>query len=216
MTAPVAPFCESTDVAIFFPELKGAADFTSKDDPFPTTPTKETVDSCISFASAHIAIAFRQAGYVLPFAALSDETWPDDQTTYLKFLCAIGAASLAGGYALSATPKRKKEQDAFQAMYAEEMARVYDARTKTTSLRFRAEHYRGTPAELAVSEPFAPVSDHLEGYYDPIRELPIDLVADKLVKIEQVMVDRHAFWDYAYDIFGINKGLGATAREVSW
>lgn len=216
MAIPTAPFCESTDVAIFFPELKGAADFKSKDDPHPTTPTKENVDSCISFVSTHLVIAFRQAGYVVPLAAMSGETWPDDQTTYLKFVTAVGATSLAGGYALSGTPKRKKDQDVFQALYAEELQRIYDTRLKVSSLRFRAAHYRGTPAEMALSEPYAPVTDHLQDYHDPMREYPLKLVADKLLQIEQTMVDRKLFWDYAYDIFGINMGLGATAREVSW
>ena len=45
MTTPTAPYCESTDVAVFFVDyLKGATDFVSKDDPNPTKPSLEVIN----------------------------------------------------------------------------------------------------------------------------------------------------------------------------
>lgn len=215
MTIPSAPYCESTDVAVFFIDyLKGATDFTSKDDALPTKPSLEVVNQSIAFVSTHVEVAFRQAGYVVPFAALDSETWPDDQTSYLKFVCAIGTTSLAGGFALSSTPKRKKEGNVFQELYAEEMAKIFDIRTGVSSLRFRAAHYLGTAAEKAVREPYAPMTDHLENYHDPMREYPLKEMVDKMLIIENAMVNRKLFWDYAYNIFGIQKGFGAAAGEV--
>ena len=212
--APTAPYATTTQVAFLMSNLlKGGLDFTDN-----TTPTNAAVTQVISWVSAAVEMQFSKAGYVLPFAVIGTETWITSQTTYLAFLTAIGSAAYVGGHILKPAPavgpgRTGAVGNIYQNLFDKEMLGIYNEQFKTTSLRFRANFYLGTPAEHVVTQPEGPTSDWVEGYADPMRWLNMWDMTEKMRVIEGAIHDLGLPFDYMYDVFDIDRGMGEFVEE---
>lgn len=185
-----------------------------------TTPDTSLVTQAISWISAEIDIRLQSAGFVVPLEAVSGETWPEHQTAYLGFVASLGAAAMAGGYALSPAPALAATQQGgqgrnrFYDLYQTELNRILHPQTRQTALAFRANYYSGTPAQVAITEPRAPTTDFLEGCFDPIRQLDSFDVADRILAIQDSMKDLNLKWDYVFSLFDYDKGFGTSVHEL--
>ena len=100
MAAPTSPYTTSILVAsLMGTTLKLATDFSTS-----STITRTQVDQFISWISSQIDLQFSMAGYTLPLAELSGETWPTSQTTWLQITATLVAVAMAGGYAQKPLP----------------------------------------------------------------------------------------------------------------
>lgn len=205
MTVPTSPYGVTDEMVALFMKnlLYGATKFT-KDSALPKT----TINQFISWATASVELKFSEAGFILPFVELTDETWPTHQTTYLQLVICIGVASWINP-ALKPAPAMGQgssgsSETVFGALFKEELKRIYDG-TKH-AIRFRSQYYLGTPAEKALTEPHAPLSDWLENKVDKTKYMGLydytELMHDT-VNVE--VMNLNTKWDYVYDMF--NKGL---------
>lgn len=214
MAIPTA-YTTSDKVASLLPlKLRGGDKFTSG-----TSPTKTMVDYYITLIQSQVDIQFRAAGYYIPFQVISGETWPDSQTNYLDFVTTMGAAAFAGGWALKPAPALDRSRsggtgNVFQDLFDAELVRIYDYRANVSSIRFRALYYPDTAAEKAVEDPRSPTTEFLESKYDPYRYMNTHDLADKIMAIEQSMMDLEVNWDYTYSLFDIDKGFGTSIYEL--
>lgn len=174
MTIPSKPYATTAQVALLLPNLlNGNTDF----DDTKTNPKKTAVTQYLTWISNQIDLQFQQAGYVMPFQVLTDETWPEHQTYYLQLLAALGTAALAGGYALLPAPaintgRGKSSGNIFQDMFNAELRKIYDlagsfGKSGISNIRFRAKFYSGTPAEASLVEPTGPNLDYIAGMMNP-------------------------------------------------
>ena len=100
MTAPTAPYCDSSDVALLVPQIvQMAPDFSTG-----TTPTKTVVDKLIVWCSAEIDRQFASVGFYVPYQEISGEDWPDSQTYILELMSAMGAAGMLTGPVIKPAP----------------------------------------------------------------------------------------------------------------
>lgn len=174
MTLPSKPYATSAQVSLLIPNLmNGNTDFNDDVDPKKATnPKKSAVDQYLSWISNQIDMQFSQAGYVLPFAELDGETWPEHQTLYLELVAALGAAAMVGGHIHKPAPaistgKGSSTGNLFQDMFNNELKKIFDAYGKISNIRFRAKYYSSTPAEKSVLEPYGPSLDYLTGNMNP-------------------------------------------------
>lgn len=155
MALPIVPYCTSAQVASFLPTLlKGGSDFTAQ-----TFPTKTMVDQYISWISAQVNRAFAEAGYVVPLAAVTGESWDNTQTSYVEYVTIMGAAELALRVIKpnpSGPGRANTLSNIFEVSYKEELQKIESA-----AIRFRANYYMGTLAERAVLNSNKP---NYEGY----------------------------------------------------
>lgn len=221
MTAPSPPFATSAAVAYLLQTfLQMGTDF----DEVETTPRKSTVEQHITWVSAQVEMQFQMAGYVVPLATVSGETWPSSQTTYLQLVTSFGAAALSGGHSLRPAPALGPGQpgssgNIFQDMFQQELRKIFTppvgiGGVGKTFLKFRAQYYAGTPAEEAISLPKGPTTDFWEGHYDPMRQLSNWDIADKVLAIQQSMTDLEISWDYLYSLFDLQKGFATSIYEL--
>lgn len=136
------------------------ADFSST-----TVPSLTEVTFHIQMRAADIDMAFSEAGYKVPFAVWSTETWPSHQTSFLQFLNVLGAAAnvlMALKPAPAMPTQREYDQDN---VYAKKFNELVD-RIKAGKVRFRADAYAGTPAYKSLYIPRAPMTDFGEGIID--------------------------------------------------
>lgn len=217
MAAPGAPFTTSAAVSFLLGvTLKGGTDVTAE-----STPSKALVDQAILWVSAQIELQLSMAGYLLPLAEISGETWPSAQTTYLQMVASLGAAAMAGGYAQKPAPalspgRQGGSGNMLQDLYKAELDKIYDAKNNRTWLRFRADHYASTPAETALVVPKGPTTDYLEGRYDPMRYLNSFDAADRIMAIQKSMEYSGISWDYMYSLFDFNRPFGTSIYENVW
>lgn len=214
MAVPVSPYTNSTMVSYMLTTMLSGAPIGAS-----TTPKKTNTDQFITWISAQVDMQFSSAGYKLPLAAISGEDWPAHQTNYLQLITTMGAAAMAGGYSLRPAPAVGSRQggtgNAYGDLFNAELNRIFDPRTRTTTLNFRADYYAGSPAQIACTEPKGPTTDYLEGKFDPMRELDLFSVADRVLAIQQSMKDLNLSWDYMYGLYDIDKGLGSSIYELS-
>lgn len=167
MTVPSKPYASSSQVALLIPQLMGSlVDF----DDVSTTPRKTAVDQYLMWVATQIDLQFSQAGYIVPFQVLTDETWPEHQTYFLELLNALGAAALAGGHVLKPAPalspgRGNSTGNIYQDMYNTELRKIWDG--TRSMIRFRCKSYAGTPAEYSVTEPIGPSLDYMVGKLNP-------------------------------------------------
>jgi hypothetical protein len=183
-----------------------------------TTPDETRVTQFISWTAAQIDLQFQSAGYVLPLAIISGETWPAHQTTYLQLVNTMAAAAMAGGYSLKPAPatapgRQGGTGNIYGDLFNAELRKIFDPQTGQTTLRFRANYYAGSPAQISVTEPKGPTTDFLEGRFDPMRQYTQEQMADRILEIQDSMAYLQLNWDYMYGLFDINKGLGEGQYE---
>lgn len=212
MTAPVSPWTTSEAVAFLMGvTLKTGTNFTTT-----TNPTLAAVTQFISWISSQIELQFSMAGYILPLAEIADETWPTSQTTYLQLIATLGTVAMAGGFAQKPLPaiapgRSGSSGNVFQDLYNAELAKIYNPQTNATYLNFRATYRVGSPAQIACSDPRGPMTDFMEGYYDPMRHYDNYQIADKILAIQQSLGDMDISWDYMYRV--LNRGFGTSIYE---
>lgn len=214
MTAPSPPYTTATAVAYLLRVLLSPATEFATD----TTPTLAAVNQMITWISNQVDMQFGQAGYVIPLATLSGETWPTAQTTYLQYITTIGTAAMAGGWAQKPAPALAPGQKSgtgniWQDLFDKELWDIYDYRNGTTRLRFRAQYYTGTPAQEILTDPRGPTTDFLEEKFDPMRHYSLWEMSNKMIAIEKSMQALDISWDYMFSLFDIDKGFGTSVYE---
>lgn len=174
MAVPSKPYTTTAQVAMLIPVLlNNATDFSTT-----TTPKKAQVEQYITWVSNQIDMQFQQAGYIMPFQSLDDETWPEHQTYYLQLIAALGSAALTGGHVLKPAPaistgRGVSTGNIYQDLYNQELKKVYSngsgygINSETSSIRFRCKAYSGSVAEKSVREPTGPTLDYIEGKMSP-------------------------------------------------
>jgi hypothetical protein len=205
MAAPTPPFATTEQVALFMPSLiNSASDFTES-----STPKKSTVESVLALVSSQIEITFGQAGYLVPLTEIDGESWLSSQSSYLQLLTIMGTASMVGGNVLKPAPATTTARVGSGNVFKD----FFDAELKKIPIsRFRARYYIGTQAEKMLSEPMGPMSDYLEGYYDPTMYLSFENMTNKIRAIQLAQTDLAVNWDYLYGIF--DQPLGYTVYEL--
>lgn len=213
MTAPTSPYTTSDMVSYMLTTMLSKGTFGAG-----STPTDTVVDQFITWTAAQLDLQFQSAGYVLPLAVISGETWPTHQTTYLQLLNTMAAAAMAGGYSLKPAPavspgRQGGTGNVYGDMFNEELRKIYDPKTNQTTLRFRANYYAGSPAQVACTEPKGPTTDFLEGAFDPYREYLPNEIADRILEIQNSMKYLQLQWDYMYSLYDLDKGFGTGVYE---
>lgn len=212
MTAPTAPWTTAEVCAyLMSTTLKTGTNFTAT-----STPNTTMVTTFIGWISSQIEMQFSMAGYLIPLAELSGETWPSSQTTYLQLVATLGSVAMAGGYSQRPLPavapgRISSSGNVFQDLYNAELNKIYNMQTGKTYLNFRARYGIGTPAQEALTDPQGPSTDFMEGYFDPEKYYDNWMVANKVLAIQQTMVDMDINWDYMYRL--LNRGLGGSVYE---
>jgi hypothetical protein len=162
MSIPIKPYATSSQVALLVPAVMNSnPDFNDV-----TTPRKAAVDQYLTWISQQVDLQFQQAGYIVPFVELADETWPEHQNYYLELLTALGAAALTGGHTMKPAPalspgRGNSTGNIYQDMFNLELRKIWDWSTKMSNIRFRARAYAGTPAEWSITEPIGPSLDYM-------------------------------------------------------
>lgn len=204
MAAPTSPYVTSEQVSIFVKNVV----FKSTDFNSSTTLSKENVEQFIVWVGSQIDCKFSEAGFVIPFQTLSNETWPTHQTNYIELLTCLGVVTMIPA-AMKPAPgvgpgAKGSAGNVWQEMFNKELDRVYDG--TRSRLRFRAKYYMGTPAEKALLEPVGPKTDWLEGYRDKTKFMQLEPYARLSQTIYKNIVDEGQKWDYMYDL--LNMGYG--------
>lgn len=206
MTAPSAPYCTSADVAAM--NLFGLRNKTDFDNL--TVIKKAEVETLIGLTSAHISIIFQSAGYVVPFQETSDISWPTHQTEYLKLLCALGAAAKVFIDALIPTAflaqGGAKMGNLFKVQYDEEIAKVYDHKTRETTLQFHAAYRNNTPAFRLMRTPYGPRTDYGTSEINLHNYASFEQVTYSIAAMQEAIQRTQLLW---YDEFGevYNEGI---------
>lgn len=220
MAAPSPPFATSAMVATLLSvKLNKATDFSSS-----TIPTDTQVDQFLTWVSGQVEMQFSMAGYKVPLATISGETWPTSQTYYLQLVTTLGAAAMAGGHSQKPAPalapgsgQRGGSGNILQDLFQGELDKIYRPgrlqNQGVTAIRFRAQYYAGSPAERVVVQPKGPTTDFMEGKFDPMRHLSLWDISDRMLQIQQTMEDLDVNWDYLYNLFSLQKGLGTSNYE---
>lgn len=187
--------------------LSGGSDFSTS-----TMPTKSTAEQVVKWISSQVDMAYGAAGYKIPFVVMTGESWPASQTNYLTLVTCLGTAAYLGGHFLKPAPAVAPGREGgtgnlFQDLFDRELRKVWDGRY--THLRWRADYYAGTPAEEAVREPGGPVTDFMEGKFDPTRYEGFWDVTETMRQVQMEIKDLELEWDYLYDYKSFNVGLGS-------
>ena len=211
MTAPTSPYgCESSHVAAFATIiLRKQTDFHAD-----TPSTKTAVDAMIGMIASQVDMALQSAGYIMPIAEIEGETWPDHQTSWLRMIIAMGTAAFAVGHVLKPAPALSPSRpgstgNLFQDLFNFEIKKIWNPATQEASSRLRAQTYPMSPAQLAITNPVAPMTDWSEGKFDYARHADFYDVADTMHRINVQLSSRYNTfrWDHLYDLFDINKGF---------
>lgn len=150
-----APFCLSSDVAMYHPVLlqDSLSDF--EDDL--STPSKTEVDAFIVSISNAILMRLAQGGWYVPLQDLDGETWPDHQTEMLKLMTIVGVGFFISGPNISNPGGRGERKSPFQQQYETMLNDLYNPMTKVAG-NFRAKYRMGTPAMYGVIDRGTPAT----------------------------------------------------------
>lgn len=172
MAVITKPYANSMQVGVLVPNLlKGGDDF----DYVETFPKKGQVETVLHWISNQIDNQFAQAGYIMPFQVIDEESWPDHQTFYLEMITALGTAAYVGQWILNPAPalntgRNVNTGNVYQNMFNEELKKIYNPANPfgtRSIIRFRAKTYSGTEAEYSVREPVGPSLDYMVGKMNP-------------------------------------------------
>lgn len=212
MAAPTAPFSLTTDIAPFHQMLlKSGTDFV--DGSNGTRPSNTEVTSFIVLVDSQVTSRFRLAGFKIPFTELSGETWPVDQTDFLRWMSIMGTSALISGPAIANPGSRGRTQNPYQVQFSGFLDQIFDMRNRI-AMPFRAQYYSETPAEQSVGTSSLPNTDFLAGKYDPSLHYNLYDLTDKVHSIQQIMRDLDLDWNYAYGLNDLNQGLPRYVDEV--
>ncbi len=118
-------------------------------------PSLATVTYFLNLVGSAVDMSLGEAGYVLPLAAISDETWPTSQTYFLDYLAGLGTAGLIGNtFKPSPYMGPGTETSPGNIFYQQ-----YNTWLKSISLGhmgLRADYRSGTPAEQFLLSPLGP------------------------------------------------------------
>lgn len=204
MSIPIKPYAVSSQVGMLVNNLLGRNNLDFDES---TNPRKSSVDQYLVWISNQIDLQFQQAGYKVPFQELSGESWPEHQTYYLELLCAMGAAAFAGGHVLKPAPAISSGRgfatgNLYQDLYNFELNKIWNARERTSWIRFRAQTYSGTPAEYSITEPIGPDLDYIEGKVNPEFYLSFEGYTNLRHSIQTHVEDAKVFlWDDFHGVF---------------
>lgn len=182
----------------------GAVDFNKS-----TFVTKDNVDKFIAYSAAMIDQRLASAGFVLPLTAISGETYPAHQTAYLDFLNCLGTVNLLLPSTMPNRAGKQPEDNNFSKLFKTELDKLYDG--KKHHAKLRAAYYIGTPAEQALSEPLAPMSDFMKGKVDPTKYQTLNQFTDLALRVKSTLQEEK--WDYLYEFF--DKGYGQSVSAFN-
>jgi hypothetical protein len=174
MADATAPYCESSDVKalMMMHNQVAGADFPASGVP----PIKSGVESLINMVASRIDMAYASVGYVIPFTAISGETWSDHQTSFLQYFNAMGVAAMFVGTPdtpqIAAMRPGRFNQSQYQMEWnglINGVKAIGKRNLQDAMVLVRAQTRTGSPAEWMLAEPYPPLSNFLEGYYDPMR-----------------------------------------------
>jgi len=170
-SVPSSPYCTHVEVAYAIRQLTSAGQ-SIQDFSATTIPTDTEVGWFITEIASEMEAALAEAGYKLPLAVWSGETWPTWQTNLLKFLNVLGAAAIVT-QALKPAPQmptgREYDQDN---VYSKRFNEMLD-KLRVGKLRLRADCYASTLAERSLQMARAPMSDLGEGIIDGMDHLEL-------------------------------------------
>lgn len=209
MTPPASPYATTLDVAALHLQKTKGNDFVDGG----TVPGNTLVGTYIGLISSQINMRFRQAGFIVPFVALAGETWPSDQTDYLKLLCMLGTSGMIAGPTVANPGVRGTTNNVFTIEYRQHLDDIYNRQTHE-AMPFRADYYSQTPAERVVGEVSLPTTSHLDEVYDPARHYGLYRLTQKSFSIRTFFEDQGLYWDYAWALNNLNKGLGSPRQEA--
>jgi hypothetical protein len=172
----------------------------------------------IDLISGQVEMQFQAAGYQLPLTAISGEAWPSSQTVYLQLVTTLGTVAFANGHAQKPSPALAPGRpggsgNLFQDLFNEEMKKIYDNARGKTFLRFRAAYYHASPAEQVIADFKGPTTDFMEGKYDPQMYGLVWDCANRILEIREEILGRYPSWDFLYNVFDLEKGLGPSIYE---
>jgi hypothetical protein len=168
-----APYCTTGDVYLMrlFMQNVDSDDFRTDG-----IPRKSVVSGWVDDVASQIDMAYSSAGYTIPFTAITGETWPTHQTTFLKYFNAVGVASLIGGDAsmpsvVEFVRGERVERSFYEAEWMRLMGgvRALANRQPDTTVLIRAANRAGSAADYLLSDVSPPLMDFLEGYDDPTK-----------------------------------------------
>ena len=109
--------------------------------------TNTVMSQLITWTDGIINGMFKSVGYVVPFAAITGETWPTDQTVLLQIMSAVGCAAMASGHILLPAPRMIPGREGGQQNVYAAMFRTFQTDVKENGAGFRANYRLGTKAE---------------------------------------------------------------------
>lgn len=154
MAAPTSPYIVSSDVSILMqPHLVSKGGLKTDFDTT-TNPTKSQVDTIITRVCGQIDLRFQMAGYVLPLAEISGESWLSHQTAYLQLIASYGVVGTILGPTKvpGAGAARSSYPTSTYDMYQQELNLIFDPVRQRSSIWLRAQFYQGSPVEKNIGE----------------------------------------------------------------
>jgi hypothetical protein len=159
------------------------------------------METLIIWTDAVIDAAFRTVGYVIPFAAISGESWAASQTNLIAYLSAIGAAAMCGGWILRPAPSlgpitgNAASGNVFAEMFERMKSDVYKG-----GLGIRASYQLQSKAEKWCAEPYGPRMDFLEDYFDPTRNQMLIEYTNMIMDAHEEITDLDLDFDYLFSL----------------
>lgn len=194
MAAPTTPYSTPAQAAYLMQNMfRGVV-------PSGTTPVTSTVlAQLITWVDSVIDSDFAAVGYILPFVAVSGETWPTHQTAFLGFMSATGAAAMASGHILKPAPAMSMgQQGGDQNVYAV-MFNKFRTDIDKSGFHFRAQYYAGTKAEKWIATPYGPRMDFWPSdLYDPTQYELTRAYTNRMHELFSDVKDMDIDWDYMY------------------
>ena len=195
MTAPSTPYVTTALAGILSKNMfRGQAPNAN------TSVSATELAQLITWTDSMLDADFSSIGYKIPFQAISGETWPTFQTTFLQFCSAIGSMAMSTGYILSPAPmlvagRASGDRNAYAILI--ESFRV---QIRENGFRFRAQYWPGTRAEKNIATKYGPFTDFMKDKFDPTR---YELLRDFTTRIESEFAEVAAMqidWDYVYSL----------------
>jgi len=201
MTVPVSPYCSSAEVAMLFPNLIGGA--TDFEDGLTSIP-KSTVDLFIQLVSGRIDAALSQAGYYIPLAAISGETWPGFQTDFLKLMTMTGVAGmLSRPQSVNPIGGNQPDRNLFKEQFNKDISSIFNPRTRKSTLSFRANYREGSAAEAVLSSLASPTTNDMAGYSDPTQNEGFASITRRLHELQTLYEASDVAINYVDKIIGV-------------
>lgn len=190
---PTSPYCTTQDVHLLR-FTQGDVSSTDMSDPW-----KTKASGLVDLIASQIGMYYASVGYIVPFDEYGSESWPDHQTSFLKFLNALGVASLFGSDAqepgIADLGSRGNPKSWYQVQWDRFIQSIGAMRNgvRGESLAvLRADTRPGWPADKLLTDPRGILSDVVEGYPDPTR---FDLLRQYTKRYRAYFVEKQGWFD---------------------